>query len=177
LYNYQDEKGYTRFYITLVSRRSDYPLISFTARREATSYMERMAEEYELCKKLCDLYQSKSACFLYTVKSCHGACVEEESSASYNARCHALIDELSLKGESFYVVDKGRGKNEKSLVFVKNGFITGMGYAPFHFNSLPPNKWDKFLTYMAEDRDARSILKLFLRKNKKHEIIRLKVSK
>lgn len=173
LYTYKDEKGYTRFYITLVSRRTEYPLMSFTTRKEATSFMERMVDEYELCKKLCDLYQSKSSCFSYTVKACHGACVDEESTQSYNARCHELIDELSLNGETFYVVDKGRDKSEKSLVYIKNGMILGMGYAPFHFNRLPPTKWDRFLSYMPEDRDARSILKLFLRKNKKHEVVKL----
>lgn len=177
LYNYTDELGYNRFYITLVSRRTEPPLMSFTTRKEATNFMERMVEEYELCKKLCDLYQTTSSCFQYTVKACHGACVQEESIHSYNARCHSLIDELILKGESFFVVDKGRDKNERSLVYIKNGMIMGSGYAPFHFKRLPVHRWDEFITYMPEDRDAKSILKLFLRKNKKHEVVKITNSK
>lgn len=177
LYNYTDELGYNRFYITLVSRRTEPPLMSFTTRKEATNFMERMVEEYELCKKLCDLYQTTSSCFQYTVKACHGACVQEESIHSYNARCHSLIDELVLKGESFFVVDKGRDKNERSLVYIKNGMIMGSGYAPFHFKRLPVHRWDEFITYMPEDRDAKSILKLFLRKNKKHEVVKITNSK
>lgn len=173
LFDYFDDKGYHRFYITQTSKRQENPVMTFSTRREGVSFMERMVEEYELCMKLCDLYATQSACFNHSIKACRGACVGEESVEEYNARCNDLIDNLSLSDTCFYVVGKGRERNEKSLVYIENGGIRGIGYAPFHFNRLSSKKWQQFLTLYPEDRDARSILKLFLRKHPDTEIVRI----
>lgn len=171
LYDYTDELGYIRFFIAQVSKTNAVPLAQFNSRKEATGYMERLVEEYQLCQKLCDLYKSGSACFQYGIKQCKGACVQEESTNDYNTRCQLIIDDLSLSGSSFFIVDKGREKNEKSLILVDNGSLTGLGYAPFHFNRLEPSKWHSFIEEVQENRDARTILKLYLRKNKTHKIV------
>lgn len=173
LFNYTDENGYLRLFVGQTSKLSEQPLTSFNTKKEGTGYLERMVEEYDLCTKLCDLYKTNSACFQYTVKNCLGACVQEELSSSYNRRCQTLIDELSLHEATFYVIDKGRDRSERSLVLVKNGSIVGMGYAPFHFRKTPTTKWDKFLDLTSDDRDARTILKLFLRKNESHEVVNI----
>ena len=135
--------------------------------------MERIVEEHGLCKKLCDLYKTTTACFQYTIKDCKGACVQEESSEEYNKRCEKLISLLNLNGESFYVIDKGRTRGEKSLILIENGLLKGIGYAPYHMNRIPISKWEKFIDITTEDRDARTILKLFLRKDTSHEIVRI----
>ena len=72
------------------------------------------------------------------------------------------------------MVDKGRTKGEKSLVYVEGGSLRGFGYAPFHFHRLRPNRWDQFIDLTSDDRDARTILKLFLRKDSNHEIVKVK---
>ncbi len=173
LYDYMDEKGYIRFFVGQTSKRQESPLTSFNSKREGNAFMERIVEEYELCQKLCDLYKSHSSCFQYTIKQCRGACVQEESPEEYNKRCQEIIDDLSLNGASFYIVDKGREKKEKSVILIENGSLKGLGYAPFHFNRLEPKKWDTFISQTQENRDARTILKLFLRKNKSHKIVEL----
>lgn len=171
LFHYIDEGGYIRLYIALVSKTRETPLTSFNTRKEGTAYLERMVEEYDLCQKLCDLYRSNSSCFQYTVKNCLGACVQEELSSSYNRRCESLIENLNFKESTFYVIDKGRNRSERSLVYIKNGSIVGIGYAPYHFRRSPIGKWEKFIDFINEDRDARTILKLFLRKNSSHEVV------
>lgn len=171
LYDYTDENGYIRFFIAQVSKTNAVPLTNFNSKREGNGYLERLVEENELCQKLCDLYKSNSACFQYTIKQCKGACVQEESAADYNARCQKIVDDLSLNNASFFIVDKGREKSERSLILVQNGSLRGMGYAPFHFNRLEPEEWEKFIQEIQENRDARTILKLFLRKNLSHKIV------
>lgn len=173
LYDYFDEKGYNRFYITQTSKRNEIPVMTFSSRKEGVVFMERMVEEYNLCMKLCDLYASKSSCFNHSIKACNGACIGEESTDDYNKRSSALVHNLSLADECFYVIGKGREKSEKSLVYIENGAIRGVGYAPYHFNRLTEKKWNTFLTLYPEDRDARSILKLFLRKHPDTEIKRI----
>ena len=173
LYHFTDARGYIQFHIARTSSTQEAPLLSFSSRKEGTNHLERMIEQYELCQKLCNTYKTQSSCFRYEIKECKGACVQEESAEEYNARCNDLIDELMMNNDTFYIVDKGRQKGEKSLVYVENGSLRGYGYAPFHFHGLKPQQWDRFIDLTPDDRDARTILKLFLRKDKKHELVRL----
>ncbi len=173
LFYYQDDHGYFRLFIDRISKINLTPLTSFISKKEGTVYLERMVEEYNLCPKLCDLYKTTSACFNYTVKNCSGACVQEESSGSYNKRSSEFINKLKLDDVTFFVVDKGRSNKEKSLILIKNGILAGIGYAPYYFRSQPITSWERYLDIIRNDRDARTILNLFLRKNKSHEVINL----
>lgn len=165
LYSYIDGNGYIRLYVGQTSKPSEIPLATFSSKKEGNGFMEKIVSENKLCKKLCDLYKTNSACFQYEIKECAGACVQEESAQSYNERCQAVMNQLNLHEESFYIIGKGRQKNEKSLVLIKRGSFRGFGFAPFHFNRKKPVDWEIFLTITEEDRDARTIIKLFLRKN------------
>jgi len=173
LFHYTDKSGYLRLIINKTASTNEIPLTRFSTKKEGLAYVEGLVEKYELCTKLCDLYTTTTSCFQYTVKNCHGACIQEEEANTYNERCKNIIDELSLNGASFYIVDKGREKGEKSLVLVENGTLRGMGYAPYHFRRNPKKSWANFIDYTTEDRDAHTILKLFLRKNTKYEIVNL----
>lgn len=171
LYHYLDEKGYIHFVINKTSTMQELSLTSFTTKKEGVSFMERMVEEYSLCQKLCNLEKTNSSCFQYGLKECKGACVYEEEVDSYNERSEELIQSLNLNEETFYVLGSGRNRNERSLVFVENGSLKGYGYAPYHMNKLKPNNWDRYIDLVTEDRDARTILKLFLSKDEKHEVV------
>ena len=173
LYDYVDGNGYLRLQLARTAGRSELAIASFSTKKEGVSYLEKIVDEYKLCQKLCDLYKTNSSCFHYEIKVCKGACVQEESPEEYNQRCQAFIDSLNYETDHFFIVDKGRQRNEKSLVYIKNGSLAGVGYAPFHFNRLSPHKWERFIEPIRDDRDARTILRLFLRKNESHEIVQL----
>jgi DNA polymerase-3 subunit epsilon len=172
LFDYIDDKGYQRLYIGLTSKTNEIPSASFTTKKEGMLYLERLCEEYNLCQKLCDLYTSKSSCFHYEIKKCEGACIQKESTENYNWKVEDLINTLCLNKESFYIVDKGRHKSEKSLILIEQGAISGFGYAPYHFQGQAPFRWKRFIDLINEDRDYRTILNVFLRKNPLIEIIR-----
>lgn len=171
LYQFKDERGYIQLHIAATGKMQEAPLLSFSSKKDGTQQLEQMIEEFQLCQKLCNTYKTTSSCFRYEIKECKGACVQEESVEDYNARCENLINDLMMNSETFYIVEKGRTKGEKSLVYVEGGTLRGFGYAPYHFNRLQPKKWDRFIELTSDDRDARTILKLFLRKNTKHEIV------
>lgn len=171
LYSYVDEGGYERFHIASCAKYQDAPLASFTTKKEGQNFLVKVCEEYELCQKLCDLYPTKSSCFHYEIKKCKGACVQLESAEEYNIRATKVVDNLFFNGASFYVIDKGRHKSERSLVLIDRGSFSGFGYAPFHFNNKAPIHWRRYIDLMNEDRDARSIINVFLRKNAVEKII------
>ena len=172
IYDEISDDGYLTLKIGRTATRESLPLISFSTRSEAIRYLENTCEKYDLCQKLCDLYPTNSSCFHYTIKKCQGACVKEENSESYNSRLQALIDLLTLNGESFYVIDRGRNKNEKSLVLIERGSICGFGYAPYHFQNQPVFKWVRYIESIKEDRDARTILNQFMNSHQEIQIIR-----
>jgi DNA polymerase III subunit epsilon len=171
LFDYIDERGYRRLVIGQTSKHNETPITSFTTKKEAASYLTSICEQHRLCQKLCDLYSSTGACFHHSIKECNGACLGEESSEEYNLRVDKLIYDQMFGKESFYIIDKGRHKGEKSLVMVERGIYSGFGFAPYHFNSLPVHRWNRFIELHQESRDSRTILSVFLRKNSIQKIL------
>lgn len=173
LYDYLDDSGYVRMYIGQSSKNQDHPIAAFSTKREGTELLNRWTEEYELCQKLNDLYPTKTACFHHSIKKCKGACVGEEQAIVYNARATKMVDELNLNGESFYIIENGRQKNEKTLILVENGTLVGYGYAPFFYHRQPQFKWRRFIEMYQEDRDAKTIISGYLRKSDKTNLVRI----
>jgi DNA polymerase-3 subunit epsilon len=165
LFQYQDEQGYIRFFVGLISKTESTPLASFTTKLEAVSQLTALGEQYELCQKLCGLYNTDSACFHYDLKQCKGACIGKESVDAYNTKCQKLINELTLNSENFYLIENGRTKSERSLIYIEQGSIVGYGYAPFNFHKSPKLKWARFIDRIEYNRDVHTILKMYLRKN------------
>jgi DNA polymerase-3 subunit epsilon len=165
LFHFIDDAGYYRFYIGLTSKSPQRPLTSFSSKREGASYLTKWTERFLLCQKLNDLYPTNSACFHYGIKKCNGACINKESEVDYNVRAKEMIDYLNLNGESFYIIDSGRHKSEKSLILVENGSLVGYGYAPYFFHKQQTNKWKRFIDLVKEDRDSKTILGTYIRKN------------
>lgn len=165
LFSYEDEAGYKQLYIQHLSKNKDkLPLTTFITKREATDYMRFLAEKHQLCEKLCGLDQSTSSCFKYQVRNCHGACVKQEEHASYNLRVAELEQSLTFDDQHFYLIEPGRDKREKSIIWIENGSYKGFGYVPFYVLKNHPKSWSRFIDLRPEDRDARTILRFFLRK-------------
>lgn len=173
LFSYIDNYGYEHLFVERIAKNSALPISSFTTKKEGTVFLERAVEDYDLCQKLCDLYKTNSACFRFTVKNCLGACVQQETPESYNRRVQSLIDAITLRSGKYYIVDKGRSKQEKSLIKIENGCLIGIGYVPFNFKRIPIKKWDGFLDLYTDNKDARAILKQYLRKSDYSELINI----
>lgn len=154
-------------YLGLTSKSTEIPLASFTSKREGVNFLSHWTEEKELCQKLTDLYPTQSSCFHYEIKKCKGACIGKEPIDEYNARVTELIGKLNFDGESFYLMENGRAKNEKSIILVENGTIVGFGFAPYFIQKQEPYRWKRYIDIYQEDRDARTILSGYLRKAKK----------
>jgi DNA polymerase-3 subunit epsilon len=172
IYDTLSENGYLCMEVDRTANRNSIPLIRFTKRKEAMNYLEYLCETHALCQKLCGVYPSENACFHYSIKKCNGACVNEELVEVYNLRVQKVIDYLTLSGESFYIIERGRNKNEKSLILVERGSFCGFGFAPFNFQNQPIYKWRRYIDFVSEDSDARSILMQYLNTEKDRHIVR-----
>ncbi|MBU2019393.1 MAG: GIY-YIG nuclease family protein [Bacteroidetes bacterium] len=172
LFSYTDDVGYIRFYIELTSKKTDIPLTSFTTKREGVAFLTEWTEKYTLCQKLNDLYQSKNACFHYGIKQCNGACINKEETITYNQRTQDMVAFLNLNEETFYIIENGPQKSEKALVLVENGILVGYGFAPYHFHKQPVLRWKRYIDPIKEDRDSKTILGTYLRKNSQLSIVK-----
>jgi len=95
----------------------------------AKGMMRRLIEKFELCQKHCSVDNTGGACFYYQLHKCKGACVGKELPDSYNERVELVLDAVKIDfEEDFFLVDKGRNIDERSIVMVEDGQYKGFGY-------------------------------------------------
>ena len=169
LYKMEDQGGYLNLHIKK-NGVADQPIMTFTSIQNGKTLLEKWMIDFNLCQKLCNLHDSKSACFNYTIKKCSGACVAEESPEEYNRKVHDLLDNLNFNSESFLIIDKGRNTKEYGFVLIKEGAYKGFGFIPKYIFKRGTSNYKKFLTKKTPNRDFQSIIKMQLNKNDKLEI-------
>ena len=127
IYDYEDRTGYLRFCVNEVSRGTR-PLITFSSKGDAWSFMWEKVREFELCPKLSGLQLAKGLCFSHQSGTCKGACMGIESVKKYNKKVQKAVDSFFEKGNSVAIIGQGRKMDEHSLVLVENGNYLGFGF-------------------------------------------------
>ncbi len=173
IYDELELNGYLRLTVKLMSKASTYPIIQFSTKKEANDFLGYLRTKFNLCEKYCGSSIVTNSCFQYQIDQCKGACLREENSKSYNDRVQQVIDQLTFDRKSFFILDKGRDKFEKSLVFVDKGIFKGFGFAPYHFNYLDKENWVKFIEPQLENRDDKNIINQALFRKPELKIIEL----
>ena len=164
LFYFEDGNGYKQLFADKLTKNSLLPLSTFSSKKEATDYIQQLRETHNLCLKLCGMEKTANSCFGYQVKRCFGACVQEETPESYNERIDKIIQNLTFDDEAFFIIEPGREKSEKSVIWIENGSYRGFGFIPFFIMKKSPEHWKRFIDLRPEDKDTRTILRYFLRK-------------
>jgi DNA polymerase-3 subunit epsilon len=173
LYDDLEMNGYLRMHVQLNSKSSSFPIIQFSSKKEGNNFLEFLRTEYNLCEKYCGSRPIKNACFYQQIDACNGACIDTEKPVDYNKRVQQAIDQLTFERKSFYIIDKGREKYEKSLILVESGVFKGFGFAPYHFNNLDPIFWNRFIKIQTETKDDKTIINQALTKKPDLKIIEI----
>ena len=171
LYSYENEKGYIVLFIDKSSKKVENPITTFATKSDGISFLEKECTKHILCQKLCHLYVTKTSCFAYEVKQCFGACVEKESPKTYNSRVNQFIKQLDFDYKNVFLIENGIQKNEKTIVLIENGSYRGYGRIPFYELKKPIKNWHQYIEYFQEDKDARTIIQSYLRRNLKIEYV------
>jgi len=172
LYSSEDENGYINFELRKNTGK-DIPITSFNNVPSAKNFMEQLREKHTLCQKLCGQYKSDSACFHHSIKECNGACVQQESVKEYNQRASDAIKSMEYRHKNFLIIDKGRERNERSIIHINKGSYQGFGYADMEFAS---NNFELLLDSVKpyqDNRDIQIIIKGYLDRNKVEKIVAL----
>ena len=165
LYASKDALGYLRLSVEKADGRKK-ELTSFTSLMEGKNALFRITEKYQLCQKLNGLYESKTACFQYKIKECKGACVEKEKVEDYNCRVEEFMKNMQFENDNMVIVDKGRSIEERSAVLIENGVYKGYCFFDLNYQITNVEVLKNIIIPMQSNRDTKTIIQLYLRKNK-----------
>ncbi len=177
LYQYQlssfvDEFGYIQLKIEKANHKKK-AITTFTNYPQAKSVLFKVTENYQLCQKLTGLHKVKGSCFSYSVKECHGACIQQETSENYNERVQNFLNDNSYDNKHMLIIDKGRDVDERSVILIENGQYKGFGFFNLNFQITNTEVLRSIITPMQDNRDAQHIIQGYLRKNKVLKIVPL----
>ena len=172
LYSFHDENGYINLKIDKADGRKS-PITTFSNRQSAKSFLFKIVEEYSLCQKLTGLYDTKSSCFNYSIKTCEGACIQEESSEIYNQRVINIIEKNSYRNQNMVIIDRGRDIDERSAILIENGVFQGLGFFNLNYQINNFEVLKSIITPMENNRDTQHIIQNYIRKNKRLKILKL----
>ncbi len=171
LYQEKDSNGYINLKITKTDGRKK-EITAFTSLQEGQRFLFKMIEEYQLCQKLCGLYESKTSCFQYELNQCAGACVSQESVENYNQKVNQLIDTYYHQSQNFVIIDKGRKIQERTAVLVENGIYKGYAFFDLNYQVTNLDVLKNIIIPMENNRDTTNIIKGYVRKAKNIKLIR-----
>ena len=170
IYSYTDEKGYVRFEYRNV-KDDAVPLALFSSKENVRAKLEQIISDYNLCQKLCGMYDTAGQCFHRQVGLCRGACCDEEEPATYNERALLALDEFVFRERNFFIVDRGRDNDERSAVKIINGKYAGYGYFNINDMGFGLTALHDCIRGAKDNRDIQVIIKGYLKNHRVEKII------
>jgi len=171
LYEVLDDDGYLNLRLLKADGRKK-EITAFTTIQEGKNALFRITEKHHLCQKLNGLYETQNGCFQYKINECNGACLGKEAPDEYNQRVEDFINEMSFEKNNLIIIDKGRKLDERSAVLIENGIYKGYCFYDLNYQITNVDVLKNILIPMQNNRDARTIIQNYLRKNKVLKIIK-----
>lgn len=170
LYSIKDENGYLALRVEKADGRKK-EITSFTSLQEGKNALFRITEKYHLCQKINGLYETKNACFQYKIKECNGACIGEETPEVYNEKVKEFLAENSFENQNMVIIDRGRTHSERSAVLIENGIYKGYCFYNLNYQINNIEILKNIIISMQHNRDVKTIIQSYLRKQKVAKII------
>lgn len=162
LYMSNDKKGYHILKIKPVSDK-EQAISTFSSLKTAKSFLEQTISSHQLCRTKTSLGNPKTSCTDQGFKDCCGACVEDESPEAYNSRVEEAFKMLRFADKHMLLIGKGRNPNEKSLVYIKEGEIVGVGFFELNLQITNLDILERILFPIEHLKDAKHITQHYLR--------------
>jgi len=161
IFRYTDRNGYIRLTVAR-SGKSEQPLISFKSFDQTWDFLRHQAEQYSLCKRLCNIQTMAGSCLDFSLDDCFGACIQKESVTQYNQRVQQCLANLKHLDNSYFLLGKGRSQNENSLVWVENGKYKGFGFVDETIQESELDGLIENIKAYADNQDVQRIISTYL---------------
>jgi DNA polymerase-3 subunit epsilon len=171
LYVEKDENGYLALKIQKADGRKK-EITSFTSVQEGKNLLFKITAEHHLCQKINGLYETKNGCFQHKINECNGACLGKELPETYNERVEEFIREMKFDNDNMVIVDRGRSVDERSAVLIENGIYKGYCFFDLNYQVNNIEILKNIIIPMQNNRDTRTIIQGYLRRNKVIRIVK-----
>ena len=171
LYSLYLQSGYHVMQIEKI-KNTGRPHTVFSTFDEALVQVHELVAKYNLCQKLCGLYQNHGACFQHSIGQCSGACIGTEQPSVYNLRVGLALAEFHHKWSDMAIFDHGRNEDEVSVVLIENNVFAGFGWMANDMGIENLEQIRESIKRYNDNRDIQQIIKGFLRTGKALKIIR-----
>lgn len=169
------ETAYHQLILEQVRNSREY-LVVFKNSRVAKHVLTQWIEDHQLCHKHSSLQDSEGACFAYKNDQCKGACLEEESTQSYNDRLHQLQDKNNYPHDHFLMIGSGRKDGEYSFIYIDNQCFKGYGFYELNHQIKNKEKILNRMIAMEDNSDCRTLILSHIKKNKFRKLIPLDIA-
>jgi DNA polymerase-3 subunit epsilon len=171
LYSFYTQAGYHVMQVEKI-KTTGRPHTVFSTFDEALMVVHELVAKYNLCQKLCGLYQNHGACFQHSIGQCSGACIGSELSEAYNQRVDLALAGFRHKWTDMAIIDHGRNEDEISVVLIENNVFAGFGWMMKDDRIEDPVQIKECIKPYHDNRDVQQIIKGFLNSGKALKIIR-----
>ncbi len=171
IYAEKDVNGYQNLKLQKADGRKK-EITAFANQQEGKSALVRITSTYHLCPKLTGISESKTTCSQAENSECDGACMGKISAEEYNARVQVFIDKNIFDNQSMIIIDKGRKIGEHSAILIEKGICKGYAFYDLNFQINNPEILANILVSMPNNRDTRTNIQGYLRKNRVLKIIK-----
>ncbi len=171
LYVEKDENGYLALKVQKADGRKK-EITSFTSIQEGKNMLFKITAEHQLCQKINGLYETKNGCFQLKIKECNGACLGKENPDDYNQRVEEFIKEMKFENNNMVVIDRGRKIDERSAVLIENGIYKGYCFFDLNYQVSNIEILKNIIIPMQNNRDIKTIIQGYLRRNKVMKIVK-----
>jgi DNA polymerase III subunit epsilon len=171
LTSYVNQGGYMNLQLQKL-KATITPHTVFSSFEEANSALHKLVNKFNLCQKLCGLYQSQGACFHHSIGQCNGACIGKEGAESYNSRVNAALSYFDHSWNNVMIIDKGRNEDEGSAILIENGKYCGFGWFDKSDSMLTVEQFRDCILPYNDNRDIQQILRQYTKSRKGLRFIR-----
>lgn len=171
LYVEKDENGYLALKVQKADGRKK-EITSFTSIQEGKNMLFKITAEHQLCQKINGLYETKNGCFQLKINECNGACLGKENPEDYNQRVEEFIQEMKFENNNMVIIDRGRSIEERSAVLIENGIYKGYCFFDLNYQVSNIEILKNIIIPMQNNRDTKTIIQGYLRRNKVLKIIK-----
>jgi len=165
-----NSSGYITFSLIRIKGNINV-LASYNSKDSARNRLAFITEKYNLCQKLTGLYSAEGPCFHFHIGICKGACCENEAPGDYNKRAQKAMDEFKFNPGNYFIIDRGRNENERSVVKIENGRFKGYGYFDINYLGFGYDVIHECIIPAEDNSDIISILRSYITHNKPEKIL------
>lgn len=167
IFETQNSDGYTCLSVKEIAG-DNTALAAFAHEQDALRSLDRKMKQFNLCSKFCGFEpMNTGACFDFKIKQCKGACTGEENNIDYNARVQKALGTFQYEQRDFLLIDRGRKRDEYSVVMIEKGIYSGYGYFETEFAVDNINLMKDCIKHAFDNPDTQHLIKTALR-NKRY---------